>query len=123
MEIGQTLQQRDSDEYGRLFSCFRQSFNLNKSFSTSAPGRSDCGDPMIGSWTLAQDPDGFSYIRLESEQIPEMLNIEEKFKLFKIKMLTDSLMVLQFNHAQTTKKQTTIVDYFVLEDVKVDDHW
>ncbi|MEO9482059.1 MAG: hypothetical protein ABJG47_01350 [Ekhidna sp.] len=111
---------------GDCFLAHRLSFSINNEFSTSSGGRSDCGDPMMGNWKLAKDKNGHTYIKLESDQIPEMLNIEEDFKLFKIRMLTDSLMVLQFNHAQTTKKQTTLVDYFVPEGVKVDDrnfHW
>lgn len=111
---------------GDCFQAHRQSFTVNNDFSTSSSGRSDCGEPMIGNWSLAKDENGVAYIKLESDQIPQMLNIEDDFKFFRIKMLSDSLLVLQFNHAQTTKKQTTMVDYFVPEGVKVDDrnfHW
>ncbi|WP_436518082.1 hypothetical protein [Ekhidna sp. To15] len=111
---------------GDCFIAHRQTFRLNNEFATNSVGRSDCGEPMTGRWSLARDPNGFNYLKLESSQIPEMMNIEEDYKLFKIKMLSDSLLVVQFNHAQTTKKQTTLVDYFVPEDVKVDDrnfHW
>lgn len=111
---------------GDCFLAHRMIFDTDRSFETGASGRNDCGDPMLGTWSLARDPNGFSYIRLESDQIPEMMNIEDDFKLFKIKSLSDTLMILQFTHAQTTKKQTTIVDYFVPDGVKVDDrkfHW
>ncbi len=111
---------------GDCFIAYRQTFKYNKEFITSSVGRSDCGESMVGQWSLARDAKGFSYLKLESNQIPHMMNIEEDFKLFKIKMLSDSLLVVQFNHAQTTKKQTSLVDYFVPEDVKVDDrnfHW
>lgn len=111
---------------GDCFLAYRQTFSFNNEFVTNSDGRNDCGEPLTGRWSLARDPDGFSYIKLESSQIAEMMNIEEDYKLFKIKMLSDSLLVVQFNHAQTTKKQTTLVDYFVPEDVKVDDrnfHW
>lgn len=111
---------------GDCFVAHRQSFKINNEFETSSSGRNDCGDSMRGQWSLARDPNGFTYIRLESDQLPEMMNIEQNFKLFKINMLSDSLLVLQFTHAQTTKKQTTLVDYFVPEDVIVNDrnfHW
>ncbi len=111
---------------GDCFLAHRQSFAIDNEFFTSASGRSDCGEPMIGKWSLAKDENGVAYIKLESGQIPQMLNIEDDFKFFRINMLSDSLLVLQFNHAQTTKKQTTMVDYFVPEGVKVDDrnfHW
>ncbi|WP_462248076.1 lipocalin family protein [Ekhidna sp.] len=111
---------------GDCFLAHRQTFSSSNTFTTSSSGRSDCGNDMSGKWSLARDENGTAYIKLESEQIPEMLNIKDDFKYFRIKALSDTLMVLQFNHAQTTKKTTTLVDYFVPEGVKVDDrefHW
>lgn len=111
---------------GDCFLAHRQSFSSNSVFVTNSSGRSDCGEPMVGEWGFAKDKLGNSYIKLKSDQIPQMLNIGEDFKLFKIKMLSDSLLILQFNHAQTTKKTTTLVDYFVPESVEIDDrdfHW
>ncbi len=111
---------------GDCFLAHRQSFSKDGTFYTSSNGRKDCGAPMVGKWTLARDPEKTAYIRLDSDQIPEMLNIDEDFKFFKIKNLSDSLLVLQFNHAQTTKEQTVMVDYLVPEGVNVDDrtfHW
>ena len=111
---------------GDCFLAHRQSFSKDGTFYTSSSGRKDCGEPMIGRWTLARDPKKTTYIRLDSDQIPEMLNIEEDFKFFRIKNLSDSLLVLQFNHAQTTKEQTVMVDYLVPEGANVNDrtfHW
>ncbi|MEO9871066.1 hypothetical protein [Ekhidna sp.] len=112
---------------GDCFIAHRQSFTFSGDFNTSSKGRmDDCGEPMIGKWSFVKDAEGGFYIKLNSDQIPEMMNIEEDFKLFRIKKLTDSLMILQFNHAQTTQKRTTLVDYFVPENLKVDDrkfHW
>ena len=111
---------------GDCFLSQRQSFSEDGTFFTGSGGRKDCGDAMIGTWTLARDPKGTAYIRLESEQIPEMLNIKDDFKFFRLKKLSDSLLVLQFNHAQTTNEQTVMVDYFVPEGLNVDDrtfHW
>ena len=111
---------------GDCFLAHRHIFNARSTFRTSASGRSDCGEPMVGNWVFAKDKLGNSYIRLESDQIPEMLNITDSFKLFKIQNLTDSLLVLQFTHAQTTKRKTTMVDYYVPENIKVEDrdfHW
>ncbi len=111
---------------GDCFLAHRQSFRINGSFSTDSGGRKDCGEPMLGTWKLARDSEGNAYIRMESDQIPDMMNIEENFKLFKIKKLSDSLLILQFNHAQTTAKQTVMVDYLVPHDMTVEDrtfHW
>ena len=104
----------------------RQIFLRNKSFHTASDGLTECGDSMIGKWAFVKDTEGASYIKFMSDQIPEMMNIEEKFKLFRIMELSDTLMILRFNHAQTTKRQTTLVDYFVPEDYIVNDrsfHW
>ncbi|MEO1256240.1 MAG: lipocalin family protein, partial [Bacteroidota bacterium] len=111
---------------GDCFLSYRQSFVKNGTFSSGSSDTKNCGEIMNGKWVLAKDVESNSYIKLESDQIPEMLNIVDDFKLFKIKNLSDSLLVLQFNHAQTTKKQTVMIDYFVPEGMEVDDrhfHW
>ena len=111
---------------GDCFLVHRQHFSASNSFKTSSNGRSDCGRDLVAQWNFVKDQNGFSYIKLSSDQIPELMNIDEEFKLFKIKHLADTLMVLSFYHAQTTQTQTTMVDYLVPESASIKDrdfHW
>ncbi len=80
----------------------------------------DCGRSLNASWKVVSQDNG-SYIKLESEDIPELLNIDENYKFFKIKALSENELVLQFKHKQFSNKSMVIVDHLVPENIEVKD--
>lgn len=86
----------------------------------------DCGETLHGTWKFTKGKTGNYYVRIESEQLPKLMNIDKEYKLFKILELSDEQMTLQFAHKQFSSETTTITDIYVPEDVDVKDrefHW
>ncbi|MEM7297341.1 MAG: hypothetical protein AAF391_03645 [Bacteroidota bacterium] len=84
---------------GDCFLVHRQHFSKSNTFRTSSEGRSDCGDDLGGNWSFVKDQNGFNYLRVSSDQIPELMNIEENYKLFKIQHLSDTLITLKTSNS------------------------
>ncbi|WMN11543.1 hypothetical protein QYS49_38785 [Marivirga salinae] len=86
----------------------------------------DCGETLNATWEFAKDKKGNYYVRIESQQLPELMNIEKNYKLFKVLRLTEEQITLQFNHKQFSSTTTTITDIYVPENALVKDrefHW
>lgn len=68
----------------------------------------------------------YPYIKVSSEQIPQLMNIQEDYKNFKIIHISEDTLILQFDHKQFSNATTRITDYYVPEHVSVENrdfHW
>ena len=111
---------------GDCFLSHRETYRLDMTMFNNSGDNMDCGETLHAKWDFAKDKSGNYYIRIESKQLPELMNIEEDYKLFKLLRLNEEQMTLQFNHRQFSNKLTTITDIYVPEHVNVegrDFHW
>lgn len=111
---------------GDCFLSHRETYSSDMAMYNNSGEHRDCGETLNATWKFAKDKKGNYYIRIESNQLAELMNIEKDYKLFKVLQLTDEQMTLQFNHKQFSSKKTTITDIYVPENVNVKDrefHW
>ena len=111
---------------GDCFLSYRQTFSNDMTVTDNNSEQKDCGESIQAKWKIIQDEEGHSFIQLTSSQIPELMNIEEDFKNFKILHLEEDKMKIAFYHRQFSDKWRTIVDYLIPENVVVEDrdfHW
>jgi hypothetical protein len=111
---------------GDCFLSHRVTYSSDMSMHNNSGEHRDCGETLSGTWKFAKDQKGHYYIKIESSQLPTLMNIEDDFKLFKILQLTEEQMTLQYNHQQFSNKVTTITDIYVPEDRIVENrefHW
>lgn len=80
----------------------------------------NCGNSLVGSWSVVRDSLGFWYIRIESDQTPDLMGIEESYKDFKIFYIDTDSLHLSFIHRQFGKKRR-ISDYLVRESISIED--
>lgn len=86
----------------------------------------ECGETLFATWKLGKDKRGNSFLKLNSGQLPELMQIKEGYKFFKILQLSEDQLVLEYKHKQYGNKSRTITDFYVPEDVHVEDrdfHW
>lgn len=103
---------------GHCFLAFRMIFNSDQTFRDNNRESHDCGKSIEGKWELTENDIGH-YIKINSPLIPEILNIEDTFKYFKVLHLSDTLMILEFRHKQFSNRTTTITDHLVPENINV----
>ncbi|MFK7952847.1 MAG: hypothetical protein AB8B73_08365 [Ekhidna sp.] len=111
---------------GDCFLSYRQSFRSNGKVNDNNGEQNDCGPTLFAEWKFTKSKEDVFYLKLTSDQIPELMNIEENYKFFKILDMTDELLVLQFQHKQFSNKTTTITDFFVPQEMNVEGrefHW
>ena len=111
---------------GDCFLSYRVTYHANNTMRDNNGEYTDCGPSLQASWKVMQDEKGWSYIRLMSDQLPALMNIEENYKFFKIIQLSDQQLTLEFRHAQTTQRKTKIIDVLVPQEVNVEGrefHW
>lgn len=111
---------------GDCFLSHRDTYMSNSTMHNNAGENRDCGETLRAKWSFTKDKSGNYYIKWKSKQLPELLNTDKDSKYFKILTLTDSLMILQFYHAQFSNKKTQITDYYVPEGTVIPDrafHW
>ncbi|MEL7003504.1 MAG: hypothetical protein AAFN93_12350 [Bacteroidota bacterium] len=111
---------------GDCFLSHRETYSSDLTMHNNSGEYVDCGATLNATWKFVKDKIGNYYVRIESKQLPELMNIEKEYKLFKILNLADEQMTLQFNHKQFSNKTTTITDIYVPENVSVEDrefHW
>ena len=111
---------------GDCFLSHREIYSSDMTMRNNSGEHKGCGKNLEATWKFAKDKEGNYYVRIESKQLPELMNIEQDYKLFKVLRLTDEQMTLQFHHKQFSSKTTTITDIYVPENVNVKDrefHW
>lgn len=105
---------------------YEQAFDRQGGVADNLSKHSGCGESLIGEWKVVKDQNGHYYIRIESDQIPDLMNIEDDFKRFKILQLSEEQMTLTYTHRQFSNTLTTFVDVMVpvgTEVVDRDFHW
>ena len=111
---------------GDCFLSHRDTYSSDMTMHNNSGENVDCGETLNAQWKFVKDKNDNYYIRLRSDQLPAMMNIEEDFKLFKVLYLSEEEMVLQFQHRQFSNKTSTITDIYVPEGVSVEGrefHW
>ncbi|WP_378176382.1 hypothetical protein [Aquimarina sp. SS2-1] len=79
----------------------------------------ECGPSLLANWKITQNKEGHYFIKLQSNQIPELMGIEKDYKYFQITYLSKDSLELRYRHAQFSGQVRTIVDLYVQEDVAV----
>ncbi|SEM22375.1 Lipocalin-like domain-containing protein [Aquimarina amphilecti] len=77
----------------------------------------DCGPSLTADWEITKSKKGHYFIKLKSDQLPELMNIEENHKFFQITYLSKDSLQLRYRHAQFSGQVRTIVDLYVEEDI------
>lgn len=101
------------------FLSYQITYNPDGTFMDNNGQNKGCGDSLKGKWNLVSNETG-NYIRMESPQIPEMMGINEDFKMMRILSFKDLEIQLQLVHEQF-KESGKIIDYLVPIDVEVAD--
>lgn len=111
---------------GDCFLSHRETYRRDMTMANNSGEHSDCGKTLNATWKFVKDKEENYYVRISSPQLPEIMNIENDYKLFKVLLLKEDQMTLQFRHKQFSNKTTTITDIFVPESSSVKDrefHW
>ena len=111
---------------GDCFLAYQQTYQPNMVVSDNNGENGDCGASLVGTWKFAKDEVGHYYIKISSDQLPELMNIDKDSKYFKILHVSADQLTLQFSHRQFSNKATIITDILVPENVSVADrdfHW
>lgn len=111
---------------GDCFLAYRQIFSMDSTMRDNAGENRRCGETLVANWKFVKDKKGNSYLKLSSDQLRELMQIDEDHKFFKVIELTEDHLVLEYKHTQYGNKSRTITDYYVTEDVAVEDrdfHW
>jgi len=80
-----------------------------------------CGESLNAKWEIVKNENGISFIKIESNQLPKLMNIEDNFKYFQILELTKEKLTVTYQHKQFSNKVMWIKDFYVPESVKVKD--
>jgi len=79
----------------------------------------DCGPSLTADWEIIQNKKGHYFIKLQSDQLKELMNIKKSYKYFQITYLSKDSLELRYRHAQFSGQVRTIVDLYVQEDIVV----
>lgn len=105
---------------GDCFLSYRQFYRTNMTMNDNNSEHSDCGESLNAKWEVVQNETGNSFIKLQSNQLPKLMNIKEDYKYFQILELTENKLTLTFQHKQFSDKTMWIKDFYVPVDVKVE---
>ncbi len=94
-------------------------YKADGTFSDNNGNFQGCGESLKGVWDIVTNEKGH-FLKVESPQIPDLMGIDEEFKMMKILKLEDLQMQLQFVHKQYTESGK-MVDYLVPIEVEVPD--
>ncbi|WP_298547811.1 lipocalin family protein [uncultured Aquimarina sp.] len=101
------------------FLSYRTIYKPDMTMKDNNSEQHDCGPSLIADWEITQSKKGHYFIKLKSDQLPEMMNIEKDYKNFQITYLSKDSLQLRYRHAQFSGQVRTIVDLYVQEDVPV----
>lgn len=107
------------------FMSYRQTFLRSKKVHDNNGDYPNCGATLEGHWELTTDPEGNHYIKITSDQYPDLLQQPQNYKFFKITYASRDSLQLSFVHNQFGTRRR-ITDLLVQEDMVVKDrdfHW
>ena len=110
---------------GDCFLKYRQRFRESGTVSDNNASNRNCGPSLEADWTFTTAENGYSYIKLTSDQLPELLGQEKPGLFFKVLYLTADSLTVSYVHKQFGERRV-ITDYLVREDLEVPDrdfHW
>lgn len=105
---------------GDCFLGYLQTFTSVGTVRDNNSEQPNCGSSLEGKWSVLKDSLGYSYIRIESPQIPELMGVEQVYKDFRIFYASKDSLHLSFIHMQYGT-QRRISDYLVEASVVVPD--
>ena len=108
---------------GPCFLNYRQTFNSDYTVEDNNAENRECGPSLKGKWDLKKGPQGDSYIKISSPDIPKILNSDKDYKYFKILKLTQDTLKLSFKHTQYGNTSRRITDILVREDLDIGDRY
>ncbi|WP_299522293.1 lipocalin family protein [Winogradskyella sp.] len=118
------LAKRYNDNYrmnmGDCFLSYRVTYNSNGMTTDNNSKNRDCGESMEANWSFYTNDKG-AYIKWKGEKVKTLLNQENDYKFFKIKALSDTLLIISFKHKQFGNTERTILDHLVPEHIEVKD--
>ena len=94
-------------------------YHADGTFSDNNSKFQGCGESLEGTWDLVINEDG-NFLKLTSAQIPDLMGIDEEYKMMKILRIEDLELQLQFTHNKY-KKMGKMVDHLVPIELKVAD--
>ena len=106
---------------GNCFLSYRQHFRNNMTMNDNNGKHNGCGESLNAKWEIVKNENGISFIKIESNQLPKLMNIEDNFKYFQILELTKEKLTVTYQHKQFSNKVMWIKDFYVPESVKVKD--
>jgi len=101
------------------FLSYRTTYFPDMTVTDNNDKQRDCGPSLLANWKIIQNKKGHYYIKLKSDQLPELMNMEKDYKFFKITYLTKDSLELRYRHAQFSGQVRTIVDLLVQEDIVI----
>ncbi|WP_299441275.1 lipocalin family protein [uncultured Aquimarina sp.] len=101
------------------FLSYRTTYSPNMIMKDNNGDQHDCGPSLIANWKITQNKEGHYFIKLKSDQLPELMNIEKDYKFFQITYLNKDSLQLRYRHAQFSGQVRTIVDLYVQEDALI----
>lgn len=111
---------------GDCFLSYRATYRPDRTMNDNNGEQSDCGPTLKAQWSIVKSEKGHSYVKIDSDQLPDLMGIEDTYKVFKILQLSEDQMTLQFSHRQFSSKKTKMIDVYVPENVEVkgrEFHW
>lgn len=111
---------------GDCFLAHRETYRSDMTMHNNSEENKGCGNTLHATWKFTKDEKGNYYIKMSSKQLPDLMKIDQDYKLFKILRLSEEQMTLQFHHKQFSNKTTTITDIYVPEHISVkgrEFHW
>jgi hypothetical protein len=116
------LAKRYNDGYrmnmGDCFLSYRVTYNSDGTTIDNNSEHENCGESLQADWYFFSNENG-AYIKLVGEKVQTLLNLDVNYKYFKIKHLSDTLMILRFSHKQYGNTARQIEDHLVPQDVYV----
>lgn len=88
---------------GVCFLAYRQSFAKDSTMQDNAGETRECGETLFATWKFVKDKKGNSFLKLNSGQLPELMQIKEDYKFFKVLQLSEDQLVLEYKHKQYGK--------------------
>ncbi len=101
------------------FLSYRNTYFPDRTVKDNNDKQRDCGPSLKANWEIIQNKKGHYFIKLKSDQLPELMNIEKDYKFFQITYLNKDSLELRYRHAQFSGQVRTIVDLYVEENIVV----
>lgn len=125
-KLAKRFNNRTRMNMGDCFLSHKETYKSDMTMHDNSGEFRDCGETLRAKWKFVKDKKGNYYIKWSSEQLPVLMNVKEDYKYFKVLHLSEEQFTIQFKHKQFSNKTTTITDFYVLENVSVNDrefHW